>query len=52
MIGEGDVAVNLSLTLGKITKLWLITKVCLNAFTRHIAYIMSEPVNTLYSIIL
>jgi hypothetical protein len=32
----GDVAVKFSLTFGKITKVWLITKACLNAFTHHI----------------
>jgi len=30
------VAVKFSLTFGKSTKFWFITKVCLDAFTRHI----------------
>jgi hypothetical protein len=34
------VAVKLSQTFGKGAKLWFITKVCLDAFTRHIAYTM------------
>jgi len=33
-VGVGDVAVEFSRPFGKITK------VCLDAFTRHIAYIM------------
>jgi len=39
-LSVGDVAVKFSLTFGKSTKLWLSTKVCFDAFTRHIAYIM------------
>jgi hypothetical protein len=39
-LGVGDVAVIPkafgTLTLGKSTKVWLITKVCFDAFTRHI----------------
>jgi hypothetical protein len=44
MLSVGDVAVEFSMTLGKSTKAWLITKVCLDAFTRHIAYIMLAPI--------
>jgi hypothetical protein len=36
----GDVAVKFSLTLGKNTELWFITKVCLDVFTPIFAYIM------------
>jgi len=43
-LGVGDVAVKLSLTLGKSTNLWLNTKVGLDAFTCHIAYIMFSAV--------
>jgi len=32
----GDVAVKFSLPFGKNTKLWFITKVCLDAFAGHI----------------
>jgi hypothetical protein len=35
-LSVGDVAVEFSRTFGKSTKAWLITKVCLDAFTRHI----------------
>jgi len=36
----GDVVVEFSRIFGKGTKFWFITKVCLDAFTHHIAYIM------------
>jgi hypothetical protein len=47
-LGVSDVAVIPkafgTLTFGKGTKLWLLAKECLNAFTRHIAYIMFSAV--------
>jgi len=49
-LGVSDVVVKFSQTFGKSIKVWLITKVCFDAFARPIAYLMLAKV-VLYFVI-